>query len=460
MNILNWIKENKKTTITIAFIIIIIAIVPPIVIKALLEPKRIQHDKVCNNRLKNCLEVFKDPSYPLMKYKPIPSYYNNIFFADSQYPHSLSDYFYASSYKSYLPCGYNYDIVSYAPLQQVLLRGARAIHLDVFYNEKYSFDDNASVIVANTRDYKIKLISREGEQTETVRKIQTLESQCSEKYSEKCKQEEKLNNEKPDECYLTYLNFMKCLEIIRDYGWLNTNAPLFLYINMEFQTNRRLEYQIYSQIMKVLSSRLMDKFYGFQRTNIAATPFLRARNRLVLLTNKKPVNSFLDEITNGIVSTTGNVPLYEISISEATMYSCKKVGKVNDPGTVELTSRNLVTVIVPPKFDINGSNLDNDITPKIDISNYDTNLNFEIGVSLSFMYWQKFDEQKDFNNPAIKRNYLKEYLEKFKDGGMLLKPPQLRFVPKPPEKIYVRNKELDFNNITVVGHKGFMDFSI
>lgn len=458
-SIKDWICTNKKLAIGIFFIILIVSIVPPIFIKASIEPTKLQHDTICSDRLKKCLSTFQDPNYPLIQFSSIPSFYDNKFFADSQYPHALSDFFYAASYKTYLPCGYNYDVVDYQAITQTLLKGARAIHLDLFHNQDFAFNPDASVIVANSRNVNIKLYSREkGTTTDTVRKIQTIDKFCPEKYDSKnCLP---TNNQDKSQCYDKYLEFIQCLQIIKDFGWVNTTAPLFLYLNLDFEPNSRLEYQIYSQIINLLPNRLVDRYYGFQRTNIAAMPYLRAKGKLIILINRKPENNFLDEITNGILSTLGNVPSYELTPDEALMYSCSKVGQVGNTGTLDLTSRNLVSVIVDPKFNIDGDVFSNDMIPKNDITNYDTTLNFQLGISLSFMYWQKFKDEEDPYDNTKKRNYLKEYLDNFKNGGMVLKPENLRFIPKPPEKIFERNKDLDFNNISVSGHNGFMEFQI
>ena len=71
---------------------------------------------------------------------------------------------------------------------------------------------------------------------------------------------------------------------------------------MEFLPNTKLEYQIYSQLFTKCSSKFMDKYYSFQRVNIGDIPVNMAIGKLIILTNRIPINGFLNEITNGVMS--------------------------------------------------------------------------------------------------------------------------------------------------------------
>jgi hypothetical protein len=381
--------------LVVLFIIIFVTVIP-IILKS-------DYDERCKNRTKDCLSVYNDPNnpYPLIKQNPIQNwgkYYNQFFKKDKYY--GLRDFFYAASYKSYLPCGYTNDVVSYNAIKNVLLFGARVIHLDIFYDGKDPFGDDANIIVGNVINKELAYSS--------------------------CKKEKK------------FLNFMNCLDIINELAWKKSDAPLFLYLNMEFLPNTKLEYQIYSQLFTKCSSKFMDKYYGFQRVNIGDIPVNMAIGKLIILTNRVPLNGFLNEITNGIMSEdSSNVILYKITDKDIEFGGIKtKFAKKEE--AIKVSMFNLVAVM---KESIINEN--NEYTRKIDTNNYDASYHFELGISITFMNWQ--------NKPV-------EYLKIFAEGGMILKPPELIYIPKPKPPVVERNKEFDYETTRVSGLNGFYDF--
>lgn len=241
--------------------------------------KVMEYNSVYKNRVEKSLSVYKN--YTLIKQNPIPNlgkYYNQFFKKDKYY--GLRDFFYAASYKTYLPCGYTNDIVSYNAIKNVLLAGARAIHLDIFFKGSDPFGDDAKIIVGNVIDGKLSFLKGTPEDKH-------------------------------------YLEFMNCLELVNELAWRTSDAPLFLYLNMEFLPNTKLEYQIYSQLVDKCSSRFMDKYYGFQRINIGDIPVNMSLDKLIILTNRVPINGFLNEITNGVMSEdSSNVILYKLTDSD------------------------------------------------------------------------------------------------------------------------------------------------
>ncbi len=80
--------------------------------------------------------------------------YFNEYYNQNKY-YGLRDFFYASSYKSYLPCGYTDDVVSYNAIRSVILNGARVINLDVFYSGISQYLEDSKVIVGNIVDGKL-----------------------------------------------------------------------------------------------------------------------------------------------------------------------------------------------------------------------------------------------------------------------------------------------------------------
>jgi hypothetical protein len=360
----------------------------------------IDYNSIHKNRAEKGLAVYLN--YPEIKQNPIPNagkYYNRSFKKDKYY--GLRDFFYAASYKTYLPCGYTNDIVSYNAIKDVLLAGARVIHLDIFFKGDDPFGDDAKIIVGNVIDGKLSILKGSSEDKQ-------------------------------------YLEFMNCLELIMELAWKKSDTPLMLYLNMEFLPNTKLEYQIYSQLLAKCSSRFMDKYYGFQRINIGDIPVNMATGKLIILTNRVPINGFLNEITNGVMSEDStNVILYKITDKEIEYGGIKtKFPKKED--AVKISMFNLVAVM---KDSI--PNDKNKYNPKIDTENYDASYHFELGISITFMSWQ--------NRPE-------SYLKKFAEGGMILKPAELIYIPKPKPPVEQRDTKFDYETTRVSGLNGFYDF--
>ena len=395
---------DKTTLLKYIFTgLIVLGIILAIVVSSVIL-KQNDYNKRCKDRTQRCLDIYNDPDnpYPVIKQNPIPNggkYRNESFGKDKYY--GLRDFFYAASYKSYLPCGYTNDVVSYNAIKNVLLKGARAIHLDIFFKGTDPFCDDASIIVGNVIDGELA-------------------------YSECVKENDR------------YLDFMNCLELINQIAWSNSDAPLFLYLNMEFLPNTKLEYQIYSQLFTKCSDKLLDKYYGFQRINIGDIPVNMAINKLVILTNRIPINGFLNEITNGVMSENNTgVILYKIT-KEDINFQGIKTKFANKDEALKVTMHNMVAVI---KESI--PNEKNRYDPGMDSENYDASYHFELGISMTFMNWQK--------NPV-------KYLEKFKEGGMILKPPELIYIPQQKPPVEDRNTKYDYETTRVTGLNGFYDF--
>ena len=119
------------------------------------------------------------------------------------------------------------------------------------------------------------------------------------------------------------------------------------------------------------------------------------------------------------------------------------------------TMYNLVAVIKK-----NDTNPENEKIMKIDTKNYDTSYNFEIGISMTFMNWQNYEAPKEepskaASKDAPKNDFMYDYLLRFKNGGMILKPKELIFIPKPPPPVLKPNPVLDFKQVSYTGFGGF-----
>ena len=403
----NFFKNNIELIIKISIILSLIIAIIVVFIFVIAKLNKNEYDNIYKNRTQRCLTVYND--YYQINQKPIPNggkYFNQFFKKERFY--GLRDFYYAASHKSYLPCGYSNDVVSYNALSNVLFAGARVINLDIFYKGPYPFADESQIIVGNVINGKLAYLPKTSADKQ-------------------------------------YLEFLNCLEIIDDIAWKKTDAPLFLYLNMEFSPNQKLEYQIYSQLFSKLKHRFMDKYYSFQRVNIGDIPVNNSLNKIIILTNRKPICGFLNEITNGLMaSDSTNLILYEIEDGDVD-YGGIKIHFAKKEEAIETTKFNLVAVLKKCKF--NESNFSN---PKIDTSNYDTKDNFDLGVSICFMNWQNYPDKEDV---------MKKYLENFKDGGMVLKPKTLIYEPRPKPPAIERNKRFDYVNRNVNGLGGFYNFN-
>ena len=366
------------------------------------------------NRIELGLEVYKN--YFNMNQLPLPDNgtYFNIYYNQKKY-YGLRDYFYASSYKSYLPCGYTDDVVSYNAIRSVILNGARVIHLDVFHSGISQYLENSNVIVGNVVDGKLT-------------------------YFKETKNQKPIENKH-------YLLFENCLKIIYDLAWTKVNTPFFIYLNMEFLPDQNFENRMFSIIRKILAPRFLDKYYGFQRVNLGNIPVGKAIDKVILMTNRKPLDPMLNEIINGVMAPIeSNVILHTIT-NNSLEYGGIKTVAVSKQIILDETMYNLVAVIKK-----NDSNSENEKIMKIDTKNYDTAYNFELGISMTFMNWQNYEAPK--GNPP-KNDFMHDYLLRFKDGGMILKPNQLIFIPKPPPPVLKPNPALDYKQVSYTGFGGF-----
>jgi hypothetical protein len=131
------------------------------------------------------------------------------------------------------------------------------------------------------------------------------------------------------------------------------------------------------------------------------------------------------------------VILYKIT-KEDINFQGIKTKFANKDEALKVTMHNMVAVI---KESI--PNEKNRYDPGMDSENYDASYHFELGISMTFMNWQK--------NPV-------KYLEKFKEGGMILKPPELIYIPQQKPPVEDRNTKYDYETTRVTGLNGFYDF--
>lgn len=382
--------------------------------------------KSIEDRVNLGLEVYKN--YFNMNQLPLPEngIYLNQYYNQKKY-YGLRDFFYASSYKSYLPCGYTDDVVSYNAIRSVILNGARVIHLDIFHSGISQYLENSKVIVGNIVDGKLT-------------------------YFKETKDQKTIENKH-------YLIFENCLKIVYDLAWTKVNTPFFIYLNMEFLPDQNFENKMFNIIRKILALRFLDKYYGFQRVNLGNIPVGKAMDKVIFMTNRKPLDPMLNEIINGVMAPAeSNVILHTIT-NNSLQYGGIKTVAVSKEILLNQTMYNLVAVIKK-----NDTNPENEKIMKIDTKNYDTSYNFEIGISMTFMNWQNYETPKEEPNKstttpaskeAPKNDFMYDYLLRFKNGGMILKPKELIYIPKPPPPVLKPNTKLDFKQVSYTGFGGF-----
>lgn len=388
--------------------------------------------KSAEDRVNLGLEVYKN--YFNMNQLPIPENgtYLNQYYNQKKY-YGLRDFFYASSYKSYLPCGYTDDVVSYNAIRSVILNGARVINLDIFHSGISQYLENSKVIVGNVVDGKLTYFKETKDQ-------------------------------KPIE-HKHYLIFEDCLKIVYDLAWTKVNTPFFIYLNMEFLPDQNFENKMFNIIRKILAQRFLDKYYGFQRVNLGNIPIGKAMDKVIFMTNRKPLDPMLNEIINGVMAPAeSNVILHTIT-NNTLQYGGIKTVAVSKQILLDQTMYNLVAVIKK-----NDTNPENEKIMKIDTKNYDTSYNFEIGISMTFMNWQNYEAPKEepaksttpppaTATPAKKEepknDFMYDYLLRFKNGGMILKPKELIYIPRPPPPVLKPNPKVDFKQVSYTGFGGF-----
>jgi hypothetical protein len=421
-------SSDSKIGKIIFYIICIIGIgiILFFVIYSLIKPKN-DKDKSTGGqsasaRIELGLEVYKN--YFNMNQLPIPNngIYFNEYYNQKKY-YGLRDFFYASSYKSYLPCGYTNDVVSYNAIKNVILNGARVINLDLFYSGISQYIENSKVIVGNVVDGKLTFFkeSKEDEQ---------------------------------------YLDFENCLKIVNDLAWTKVNTPFFIYLNMEFLPDQNFENKTFQIIRKVLAHRFLDKYYGFQRVNLGNIPIGKAMDKLILMTNRKPIDPMLNEIMNGVMAPKDSNVILQTITNNSLQYGGIKTVAVSKEILIDQTMYNLVAVI--KKNDIS---IENSIIMKIDTKNYDTAYNFELGISMTFMNWQNYKEPEKSNQPpdkkdVPKKDFMYDYLLRFKDGGMILKPKELIYIPKPPPPVTKPNPKVEYKQVSYAALGGFQQTTL
>ena len=335
-------------------------------------------------------------------------YYNNDY--KKNIPLKLKDYYIAASNKSYLATGSSNSIPSKRALKEVIKKGARFIHLDV-YSDSLIFEKDSTPIVRDKT-----LLPKYGNP----------------------------------------ITLNDCLEVISQNGWKKTSAPLLLYLETHFyKTDKIIVKKVVKLLNKHLSKRFIDKSYGFKSKNIGDIDISEVKNKIIIFTNDYDYVGGLNEYVNGIIpsykddeSSTDDdiVPSDKVVMGAkptTNFDSSKDKSVVNvydyfsdmdsysglssrydDLNTIKYKAKKSLSLVRPIlKYD-----KDTIYNPLADMFNINPTSSFDNGIQLVCMNYQYYDEN------------MKKYLKFFKDGSLKVKPEELRDIQK-KETVKIKKEE-------------------
>lgn len=330
-------------------------------------------------------------------------YYNNSY--KKNIPLRLKDYYIAASNKSYLATGSSNSVPSTKALKEVIKKGARFIHLDVYSNGTI-LDPNAIPIV---RDKTVL----------------------------------------PK--YGNPILLDDCLQIISSNAWKKTSAPLLLYLETHFyKTDKIMVKKVVKLLNKHLSKRYIDKSYGFKKKNVGDIDISDTKDKIIIFTNDYDYLGDLNEYINGIIPSyiddeslkdddtmpddqvhTGAIPTTEFDatkdssvvnvydyFSDMNSYGGLS-SRYNDLDSIKSHAKHSLSLVRP----IMKYNNDTLYNPIADMFNIDPTTSFDNGIQLVCMNYQYYDDN------------MKKYLEFFKDSSLKVKPEELRDIQKEPVKV-------------------------
>lgn len=357
-------------------------------------------------RTQLCLKAFNN-------YQPIVTvtfpidYYNQYY--QKRLDYTVADFFWASSRKSYLPCGQVYDVYSYDAIVGCLKAGARVLQLDIYS------DQLSNPVIRDAH---------------------------------------------PMPVYGTPLEFLKVLQLINRYAWLNNrDYPLVLIFNIH--TNNRTTFQkIATQLSTVFKDKFPNKKYSYAGRDGAfpfgKIPIRELLGKIAILVDKYPLIENLNELVVGEINGERN----EIVVKPYTA-SMEQYGGLSSTSVdlKALTDFNKFSITIVDSEGTAGKLEDDNIlrtvftqnvrNPKSDLFNAPPADCWKYGCQIVLMNYQLFDEK------------MKTYSQTFAKakGGLILKPANLRYIPQPPPKLVAQNKEASYAPETIE-QKGWYKFDI
>ena len=333
----------------------------------------------------NLLEKYSDSSttnnsYPdnyLKLINGIPISFLNKYTNDYQ-DLVLADFYYPGSYYSYLTD----TPLNGTPNLNALKIGltkfkTRIIHLDIYSDSSNDYDKNANLII----------------------RCENLKDGA------------------------TPLKLEDCFNMINSWAWINDEPnkmsyPLFIYFKINFETaNESLCLKLYNLILKYFSKYLMDKKYGYSGRNnmlpVSMAKMKESLNKIVIVTDKYPTKSILDELINGSTNDLSNN--FNINLYKSSYITYDKVGMSQDNDKTSLINNsktNLSFYYTMP----NESNKNNN-QPKAGMYNPSFQDCAQYGIQGTLMYlflpddnlnkWLSFFKNKNNFDPVLKDEVLR-----------------------------------------------------
>ena len=393
---INFLKFIKNHYVDIILLIVLIVLIIVFVIRKKKVKESFFGQNLAKNRVPSCLKTYSNKDYSV-KFQNLEEQYYNPYYK-KRVDYYLRDYYISTSFKSYMPCGYSDDVCALESIRDILNKGARCINLDLFYDGEYEYDPDNQIVVGRVIDNKLN-------------------------YLNGIKDEYK------------YLKFKECLDLINYLAWKKCNYPLILYLNLEFKGAENLESLIAKDLIEYLGVNFLNKQFGFQRYPIGNIPIRFLKNRVIIVTNYKPISPVLNEIVNGIINPDSNSVLpIELSRKDENYGGIR--GKMPEKSkSIQFTRENMCYVY--PQIEYLP---DDKYRPKINVYNLNFKDSLDYGIQMFAMNFQQFDEN------------MKEYNKFFKNSGFIPKPignkfenkdTNLVFMPKPLE-IKEQNDEFTY----------------
>lgn len=340
-----------------------------------------------------CLKAYDN--YKNLKFGEIPTTYYNKYYKKYM-DLKVCDFYWASSRKSFLPCGENCDVYSYDAIKYSLLSGARLINLDIYAGDK------GDIPVVREQTPMPNIMSR----------------------------------------LLTELDVDKCFKVIKKYAWIvSPTYPLIIYLNIHTK-NRTVLTNLAKMLHSTFHEHFLNKIYSFDGRNglhaLGQIPIKEMFGNVAIVTDMYPAVGTLDEFINGMVGE-NNRFINQIDYTNSTEAYGGILSKKSDVAEMINDNRFNLTFVnsvkdSKPNITHNSEcmlNL-NFRSPKSDLYNADAEDVWKLGVQFVLMNYQFFDEN------------MRKYLEKFKDSSLVLKPEELRYIPEPPKPIIKQNKEASY----------------
>jgi hypothetical protein len=290
----------------------------------------------------------------------------------------LSDFYYPGSYYSYLVDSPLNGTPSLNALKIGLTKfKTRFIHLDIFSDSKNPYDPNANLIVRceNLKDGELPL--------------------------------------KLEDCFNT----------INSLAWINDDPnrmsyPLFIYFKLHFDiANQKLCLKLYRIILKYFSKYLIDKKYGYSGRNnmipVSMAKIKECLNKVIIITDKYPTKTILDEIINSSTNKLSNN--FNLNIYKDSYIKYDKVGMSQDNDKTNLINTSKINLSF--YYTLPDETQRNNNQPKAGMYNPSFQDCAQYGIQGTLMYiflpdenlnkWVSFFTNKNNFDPVLKDEILR-----------------------------------------------------